>query len=149
MNQSEIILQSLDIIVDEKLWPDRKPSDILKILNYVYTKGWLYTTSDDNKIKAVVCGYRIPEITDESLVKLPLKENGNILYIPFVISLNKEDNIYRVVRKALNIFLEKNQDLTEMVIEDKNKKIKRYTLKGELNGEESTVGASNTTNAIS
>lgn len=147
MNHNEIILQSLDIIIEEKLWSNRKPSEILKILNYVSNKGWLYTTSIDNQVKTVICGYRIPEVTDENLVRLPIKEYGKILYIPFVISLNKEDNMYRVVREALNIFLKENQDLTEMVIEDKNNQIKRYKL-GANNGEESTVRTSNATNAV-
>lgn len=122
-------------MVEEKLWPDRKPSQILKILNYVYNKGWLYTTSSNGKVKAVVCGYRILEVNEETLVKLPTEEEGKILYIPFVISLNKEDNIYKIVRESLNIFLKENQDLTEMIIEDKNNNLKRYALKGESNGE--------------
>lgn len=148
MSQYGLILKALDIIIETKLWPDRKPSEILKILNYISNKGWLYTTSIETDIKTIVCGYRIQEVTDDNLVKLPIEETGTILYIPFVISLNKEDNIYRIVRESLSIFLKENQDLTEIVIEDKNHKIKRYNLKGELHGEEPTVTAPDTTNAV-
>ncbi len=145
MTQQEAILQALDIIVEDKIWPDRKPSQILNILMYVNSKGWLYTTSVQNKVRTIICGYRIPEVSDDTMVKLPVEEIGTILYIPFVLSLNKEDNIYKIIREALGIFLKENQDLTEMVIEDKNNKIKRYKL-GESYGEESATTVASTSN---
>lgn len=129
MNPYEILLQSLDIIIEAKLWEDKKPSEIFKILMYVHNKGFLYTPLIDGKVIAVLCAYRIPEVNDENLVKLPIKESGKILYVPFALSLNKEDNIFRVVRESLNIYLEKNNDIEEIVLEDKNKKLKRYSLK--------------------
>lgn len=126
MTQFSLILQSLDLIIEAKLWPDKKPSEILQILLYVHKRGWLYTPQEARKIVAIICAYRIPEITDENLVKMPVNENGKILYIPFVLSVNKEDNIFKMVRATLNTFLEKNQDIEEIVLEHKNNKIKTY-----------------------
>lgn len=129
MNEIKLILQALDIIVEEKLWPDRKPSEIFNILLYVHNKGWLYTPTIDGNIIAVMCGYRIPSIDGDNLVKLPIKEEGNILYIPFVLSMKKEDNIFNTIRESMKIYLAQNPNIEEIVLEDKNKKIKHYNLK--------------------
>jgi hypothetical protein len=129
MNPIRLILQSLDLIIEDKLWPDKKPSEIFNILMFVHQKGWLYTPTVDGKITAVMCGYRIPDVTDENLVKLPLKEEGSILYIPFVISMDKSENLFHIVRASCSIYLEQHPEVTELVLEDKNNKIKRYSLK--------------------
>ncbi len=135
MNNFKLLLQTLDLIVESKIWPDRKPSEILNILIYIHSKGWLYTLKDNDIVRVIICGYRIPEINDANLTKLPISESGNILYIPFVVSLDKDNNIFEVIRKSMKVFLEQNKDIEEIILEDKNNKIKRYSLKGELNGE--------------
>lgn len=124
----DTILQSLDIIHESRLWKDKPPSHTLRILIYMHNKGWLYTPTGNGKVKAVIGAYRIPDVTDEILNKLPTEESGTILYICFAISLNKEDNIYRIARETLNTYLEKNQDITEMVLEGKDDKLRRYKI---------------------
>jgi hypothetical protein len=124
----DLLFKCLDLIVAIKLWPDKSPSNILKILMYVHSKGWLYTPTVDGELTAVMCGYRIPEVNEENLTKMPLKEEGNILYIPFVVSMKKDLNLFQVIRESCKIYLEKNPDITEIVVEDKNNKIKRYKL---------------------
>ena len=131
----EIIFQALDIICESKLWQDKKPSEILKILLYMHNKGWLYTPIIDGKVQAVIGAYRIDEVTDEKLVKLPKDNSGKILYIPFVISLTKEDNMYEVVRSAMREYLKENTDIEEIILEDKKNNIKRYKI-GDKYGEE-------------
>lgn len=136
MNENDLILKSLDIIIEEKLWEDKKPSEILRILMYLHNKGWLFFSKIDNEIKAIISAYRIKYVTDDSLKTLPVDENGHILYVPFVLSLNKNENLFHIVREATNIYLKDNPDIEEIVLEDKNNQIKRYSLKGALNGKE-------------
>lgn len=124
----DLILQSLDIIVESRLWKDRTPSHILKLLLYMHNKGWLYTPIINNKVQAVIGAYRIPEVNDEILSRLPTDESGNILYIPFVISVTKEDNMYEVVRGAMKEYLRINPDITEIVLEGKDDKLRRYKI---------------------
>jgi len=124
----EIIFQALDIIIGGKLWEEKKPSEILRILLYMHNKGWLYTPIVDGKVQAVIGAYRILEVTDENLVKLPTDNLGKILYIPFVISLSKEDNMYEVVRNSMREYIKENPDIEEIVLEDKNNNIKRYKI---------------------
>lgn len=130
MNPNEIICQVLDIAIETKLWPNKKPSDILKIIMYVYGKGWLYTPSVNGKVTAVICAYRIKE--GDSLSKMPLKEEGTILYVPFAISLT-DQNLFKVIRQSINLYVSENPDITELILEDKNNQIKRYNLKGAVN----------------
>lgn len=124
----EIIFQALDIICESRLWQDKTPSEILKILLYMHNKGWLYTPIIDGKVQAVIGAYRIDEVTDEKLVKLPKDNSGKILYIPFVISLTKEDNMYEVVRSAMKQYLKENPDIEEIVLEGKDDRLKRYKI---------------------
>lgn len=134
MNENDLILKSLDIIIEEKVWADKKPSEILRILMYLHSKGWLFFSKINGEIKAILSAYRINEVTDDSLKTLPVDENGHILYVPFVLSLNKNENLFHIIREATNIYLKDNPDIEEIVLEDKNNQIKRYSLKGALNG---------------
>lgn len=135
MNEYQVILQALDLLISENLFPEKKPSDVLNLLMYVHTKGWLYTPMIDGVVKVVICAYRIPDATDESLKNMPKEESGNILYVPFVISLG-DSNIYEVIRESLKLYLDANPNIEELVLEDKNNQIKRYKLKGDINGKE-------------
>lgn len=134
MKEIETIFKALDIITEEKLWDDKKPSEILRILLYVHNKGWLYTPTSDGEVVAIICAYRIKEINEDGLRKLPLDEDGKILYVPFVLSIKKDDNLFHIVREACSIYLNENRDIEEIVLEDKNQKIKRYNLKKTLQG---------------
>ncbi len=144
MNNYDLLLQCLDIILESRLWKDKKPSEVFKILVYVHQKGWLYTPRVGDKIKAVMCGYRISD--GDSLIKLPTEDKGNILYIPFVISLDKEADLFHIVRESCKIYLSENPDINEIILEDKNNNIRRYPIKGVKNGKESTVTTPNTAN---
>lgn len=147
MNNFDLITKSLDILVENKLWKDRKPSEILKILMYVNDKKWLYSSIVDNEIRAIICAYRIQNVDEENLTKLPVTDVGNILYIPFVLSINKEDNIFRIIKESLSIYLENNPDIKEIVLENKNNRIKRFNIKGDCNGKKQAARASSPSNA--
>lgn len=128
----DILLTSLDAIIESQIWPDKKASEIIKILMFVHGKGYLYTPTVDGKLKAVFCAYRIKEGDD--LTKIPLEQDGKILYVPFLVSLEKDSNLFNVIRESCRIYLEANPDIEEMILEDKNNQVKRYKLKGEKNG---------------
>ena len=125
----DIILKSLDIILEENLWPDKKPSECLRILMYVHNKGFLYTPKIDGEISAILCAYKIKDITNVSLTKLPEEDGGKILYVPFVVSLKKDINVFHIIRESCKMYLESNPEIEEIVLEDKNNKIKKYKLK--------------------
>lgn len=127
----ENILQALDIICESRLWKDNPPSYTFRILMYMNSKNWLYTPTKDGKVKAVIGAYRIPEVTDEILNRLPVTEDGTILYVPFVVSLNKNDDIFEVVRETTRKYLKDNSDITEIVLEGKDNKFRRYKIGAE------------------
>ncbi len=129
----KVVFDALDIIIDKKLWPEKKPSDILRILLYVHGRGWLYTPVVDGQVTAVICAYRIKE--GDSLTAMPVKEEGTTLYVPFALSL-VGNNLFKIIRETLNLYIKDNPDIEELVLEDKNNKIKRYNLRGASNGQE-------------
>lgn len=140
----KVVLEALDMIVENKLWPEKKPSEILNILLYVHGKGWLYTPTVDGTVAAVICAYRVKE--GDNLKQMPVSEEGTILYVPFAISL-VGDNLFRIIRETLNLYIKENPDITELVLEDKNNQIKRYKLKGASNGQKQRPGITSHANA--
>ncbi len=100
---------------------------------FLNNKGYIYTTSVNGCVTSAICAYRIKE--GDSLDKIPFKEEGNILYARFCISLSKEDK-FKTIRTALDLYLKDNPYIVELVLEDMNSKIKRYNLKGADNGQE-------------
>lgn len=143
MNPIDTLLQCLDLIIEGQLWPEKKASEILKILMYVNNKGWLYTSSVEGKLKAVICAYKIKE--GDSLTQMPIKEEGNILYVPFVLSIEKNVNLFHIIRESCKLYLEENPEVEEIILEDKNNQIKRYKL-GENNGKRTIVTTSSNAN---
>lgn len=135
MNKIEIILKAFDIMVADKIWHDVTASQLLRILMYLNSRNWLHFLTVDGEYQAVVAAYRIKEISDQAMTIIPENEEGNILYIPMVISLKKEGNMYKIVRESTRMYLEQNPDITQIVLEDKNEKLKVYNIKGEHHGE--------------
>lgn len=131
-----ILLQALDIICESKLWANKKPSEIFRILMYADSKKWLYTPMVDGKVQAVICAYRIQE--GESLKEMPLEDEGNFLYIAFVLSINKDADLFKISRETLRSYIQDNPDIKEIILEDKNNKIKRFKI-GDNYGEESRL----------
>lgn len=138
----ETLLKALDLVIENKIWEDKKPSEVLKILMLVNSKGFLYTPIVNGEIKAVLCAYRIKDINN--LTKIPLKEEGKILYVPFLVSVNKNEDLFNIIRESCRIYLENNSDIEEIILEDKNNKIKRYRLKGDNNGKKQRFNSSRT-----
>ena len=124
----DTLLKSLDAIIESQIWPDKKASEILKILMFVHGKGYLYTPNVDGELNAVLCAYRINEGDD--LTKIPEKQDGKILYVPFLVSLKKDSNLFNVIRESCRIYLDQNTDIEELMLEDKNNNIKRHKIKG-------------------
>jgi hypothetical protein len=141
----EIILKALDIICASRIWQDKPPSHTLRVLLYMQNKGWLYVPSISGEIQAVIGAYRIPDVNEETLSRLPVKEEGTILYVPFVVSTTEEYNMYKVVRESMKQYLIQNPDITEIVLEGKDDKLRRYKI-GVNNGKEQKLRASSTTN---
>lgn len=146
MNQYEIILKAFDVMVANKIWHDVTASQLLKILMYLHGKQWIYIPTINGEACAVIAAYRIKEISDECMTKVPVKEEGNILYIPMAISLKGEEDMYKIVRESLRLYIKENPDIEKLVLEDKNEKLKVYNLKGEQDGKKAIPTASSTAN---
>lgn len=147
MNQHAIILKAFDLILKHKIWEDKTPSEILKILMYLHTKGWLYIPVVDGKIEAIIAAYRIEYINDSSLVKIPVTEIGNTLYVPLALNLS-DKSLYRTIRNSLKSYLEDNPNVNEIVFEElRTNKIKRHKLnKGASYGKQKRARVTSDTN---
>lgn len=146
MTQYDIILHAFDLAMSSKIWPGTTPTEMLRIIFYIHSNKWLYVATHEGKISAVIVAFRIPEVTDENLTKMPVKESGNILYVPMVFSAGN-GNMYTIVKESLRKYLGDNPDVTELVLQDKNEKLKRYSLKGDKYGKSEKAGITSNTHA--
>lgn len=126
MKQVEGLRQIMEMIVRSGIRPEMKPSDWLRALLFFHRKGWLYATVKDKEIKMALAAYRIKEFDEKTKNKVPDVEEGDILYIPFIIS--RDEDRFRVTRIA-KTFLSNHKDIKEIVFEDKNNRVRRFTNK--------------------
>lgn len=145
MTQSELIAQALTVTYKAKVLGDMTPGEYLMVLMYCHTKGWLYLSQHDGKVVSVIAAYRIPEVTEAYMGKLPPQEGGTILYIPMAASLDPSENVFKSMRETLRKYLEQNPDITEIVIEKENNQLKRYKRKGVENEQEQGSGVTTDT----
>jgi len=139
ITQGQILAQAFLILKESNIYPNAKPSDWLKVLLYMHTKGWLYIGFEKEKMAMVAGMYRIKKFDKENIKILPKKEEGNVLYIPFFAS-SAEDKL--LPRKLLQRYLSKHKDIKKITFyanekerifnrlkERKNGKRKRITTK--------------------
>lgn len=105
MTQTELLLQVALLLEMKKPWADISTCDMLKVIMYVHSKGWLYTAVDeDGVLELVGVAYRVPEYKESEMYKLPKEESGNTLYIPFMVSVsNDRMKVLRSLRQLLNM----------------------------------------------
>jgi len=96
-----------------------KASEWFKILTYMHNNGMLYATLKDGKIDILVGGFRVKEVPEVSEnVKIPEKEEGNIMYIAFYVPRDK-----KLPLGAVKKFFKINKDIVKVAFEDNNGKI--------------------------
>jgi hypothetical protein len=131
MTQGQVLAQAFLMLKDKNIYPNAQPSDWLKVLLYMHKKGWLYIGFEKEKLAMVAGMYRIKKFDKDTIKKLPEKEEGNVLYVPFFAS-SAEDKL--LPRKLLQRYLSKHKDIKRIAFyaDDKEKVFKR--LKERKNG---------------
>lgn len=128
MTQSELIFKSLFLIKKTGIRSDMTPSDWLKTLLYLHSKGWLYVLIDGGRVVAVIAAYRVPEINDKVLTDLPLNEEGKILFVSFAVA---EKGYKTYAMRKVKGHIKNIQDFDEIAYERLNGDIIRRGRNGE------------------
>jgi len=144
MTQAELLLHCFKMIIKSNLFPETKPRDWVKILLFLHKKGYLWAGFEEGKPALVAVGYRVKEAPKEYPKNFPDKEEGNKLYVAFMISYAKDKML---PKKLLTKYLEKYPEVNEIILHDlrDNEKLKTYKRKERENGKEQIAGTSGST----
>lgn len=123
--QAGLLVMIYAFLKKNKVYDNIPMGDLLKDLYYLHKKGWLYVTIVNGRVEVAVAMYRIPEFKPEIVDKYPEKEEGNILYIPFMAS----EAVSKIKPlRYLRSFLKKNPDIKQVIF-DRDKKVKIHNIK--------------------
>ena len=145
--QFQFFLKIFNIVSTSGVCPDTTAQEWLKTLSYMHTKGWLFYGQEQGKIVTILGAYRIKEFDESKTDTMPIEEEGDILYIPFVVSYAKDKMI---LKKMLNDYAKLYPNIKEVIFYERNSddKIKRFKI-GEYNGKEEESRVTATTDVSS
>lgn len=129
MTQAELIFKIYLLVAQSGVCPQTPPSEWVKTLLYLHSKGWLWAKVDkDNNVEMAAGMYRIPSLDDTYTNTMPEKEEGKILYIPFFVSRSTDP---KEAKKILNKYLKTHDEIDEIAFYERgdDTKLKRFTRK--------------------
>lgn len=129
LDQLKLLITCARMLSDSYICPDspRNFDHWWRIVKYSHLHGFLYTGFCNGGIDLVVVGYRVPEVTQDTGNKLPLKEEGDTLYVPLMVSKSKD--LLKPLR-MLRYYLSQNPDVKEIAYSYRGTdKLKRFHLR--------------------
>lgn len=124
-NQVALIKKAMWMIMTSKIKEEMSPSDWLKALLAMHSRGFLYfiPTQDKKDIDVLFAGWRIENTKEDSLRNVPTEEKGDIFYVPFYLPRDK-----KLPMGAVRRFL-KNTTIKSIVFEDNDDELREYKLR--------------------
>lgn len=95
-NRPKLLLSIASLIARGNPRNDMNISDWLVLLLVADYKGWLYYAFDEDKLSMAAVAYRVKEVSEETNHNLPAIEEGDILFVPIVVSFTKDKSRIRV-----------------------------------------------------
>lgn len=80
------IMQAFALIREAKMLQHLSNSKLIRVLLFCDIKGFLHYYYEGKQMMFVACAYMIPKFDEVTAHIIPLKGEGNVLYIPWVIS---------------------------------------------------------------
>lgn len=129
--EKELLKKICDLIIRSGICPEVMPLQWMRRLLYMHKKRWLYCSVKGSELIAVVGAFRIREWDEKYLDRLPEKEEGEILYVPFIAA---EGNIPIAPLRLLRYCLRENPGVREVIYYKKNLNAgsQRYILRKQL-----------------
>lgn len=120
----KVLAQVFVLIHQAKIRPDMKLGDWAKVLNYLHHKGWLYVTTEGDKVTTAFAAYKVREVDEHTNSKVPDEEEGDIIFIPFYVPKGKKFG-----GKALKDFLSMHEGAKEIAFFNENEVLTRHVLR--------------------
>lgn len=145
--QVQKFIKIYNFLIKNGLMPEADKFQVMDMVAHLYERGWLYYGYENDKIVAVVGLYRVKDADHAKTDKLPDKEEGDVLYVEFSVSVAEDKHL---MRKMLGNYCQ-GKDIKKMVFykyvkdgEDKYTEMPVRT-KGEKENEEETEDSRRTT----
>lgn len=124
------LFQVLDFIMASGVCPKSDQDHWIKTLSFMHCKDWIYYHYEDGKLVTVIGAYRIKTFDKNIIDVLPEEQEGDILYIPFNVSVATD---LFIMKKMLSSYLKENHSIKEIIFYERNsdEKIKRFKIKGD------------------
>jgi hypothetical protein len=136
------LLLSYALIKRSKVLIHLDDQQLLKVLIYCDMKGWLHYKYEQDTLVFVACGYNIPEFVEGKNHILPVKSEGDVLYVPFVVSIAKDKTL---PKQAISEYLKEHPNTRTVVFyKDDAEKPTIFNRKGDSDGEEKSVESTTT-----
>lgn len=115
MTQSKLLLMCLQLILKSGVCPQTTPQDWVKLLMFLHVKGWLYVFFEQDKLAFIGAAYCVTDGWDYD--QMPEKEEGDNLYIPFIVSFSDDKQL---PLKMIKKYLAKNPNVKRVVFFERN-----------------------------
>jgi hypothetical protein len=124
------ILEAFSLIWDSGVWT-HKPNEIIKILLYAHSKGWLYLITKNEKVVGLWISYLVEKFEDIDK-HYPLKEGGRVLFVPIVV-MKPGEKMY-CMRRIRGWYRNNKQNFDEIVYEKNDRLIRKRVRDGKEQG---------------
>jgi len=106
------IMQAFALVREAGMLQHLSNTQLIKVLLFCDVKGFLHYRYDGKQMVFVACGYMIPKFDAKTCHIIPLKSEGDILYIPWVISRAKDKTI---PKSAISDYLKEHPNTKQIV----------------------------------
>lgn len=129
IDQNKLLLEIFKLVFKSGVCPDSTPSELLKSILHMHNKGYLYVAFENDSLCTVVGAYLIKEFNDVVIENIPEVEEGDILYIPFLVNTSKDK---LMIKRLLSEYLDINKNVKEVIFYERNSddRLKRFSREG-------------------
>lgn len=100
------------LVIESDIAPNVTRLEWMSDLLYMHKRRWLYCSMKGSRLVAIAAAYCIPEWNEHYLISMPEKEEGRILYIPFVVS---SEEVPVAPLRLIRFCLRENPDVEEII----------------------------------
>lgn len=123
INRPKLILMCYAFILQANLKRRMNEKDWINTLVYAHDNGYLWVDFTDNLLSRVGIAYRVEDLEKARGVRMPSKEMGDKLFVPFFINARTDR---KDMLEVISGFFQQYKDLNQIGFETKAKKLKIF-----------------------
>ena len=130
LTQSQLLLKAFFLVIKSGIFPETSLRQWPGILLFLHKKGFLFVGFEKEEPVVVAAAYRVKKKPKEFPKNYPEKEEGDILYVPWLVSF-ADDKFLPI--KLMHRYLKTNPDIKTVAFHDhsENDKLKVFDRKQE------------------